>query len=221
MSKKSQRRGADDEEIPVVEDVIEYEDGGIYWHEKKIGEKRYFISPAEQAEILSKLDDHAGQLAAELARIEADDLPRGRSGNEHEQADAHDAAYLIRELRATVAHGGDCDALLLAYRLGRKVERMQVRPFERPAKLGKKHSREQRDKAQSKRLLSDAEWEKVCGYIAKRIGDGAKAAKACSEASSQLKTGQFPGIERLVPIEQRTLANRWSKRNQSSRSPAK
>jgi hypothetical protein len=48
--------------------------------------------------------------------------------------------YLIGELRAIVAQGGDCDAILLAYRLGRLTERLQVLPFEPFAKSGRKSS---------------------------------------------------------------------------------
>lgn len=138
MGKKQARAECPAKAVNVVEDIIEFEDGGIYWREKKVGEKRYTITVAEQQAILQKLDDAAGLLTSELDRIERDDVPLAQGSEGAGQLDACRAIFLIRELRAIASHGGDCDALLVAYRLGRLAERMQVRPFEVHALRGRR-----------------------------------------------------------------------------------
>ena len=173
MAKQAQRKPR----ISVVKDIVEYEDGGIYWREKKVGETRSSIPHSEFVKEMQRMGDHAGNLSAELNRVTVEaadvvrphaqqfkrrpdlvpigrevfwlDLGDGRKcyslpaldtlpDNEREKMrDAIEVLRLIRELRAIVKNGGDCDTLTEAYRLGRIAERLSIRAFEHPAEVGR------------------------------------------------------------------------------------
>ena len=84
-----------------------------------------------------------GKVSAELNRIAAE-TEESVAAADHKPDAVHDASetiHLVRELRAMIEQGDGCYALIEAYRLGRLVERLQVRAFEHPAMIGRRKSR--------------------------------------------------------------------------------
>lgn len=133
--------------------------------------------------------------------------------------DANEAVCQIRVLEHHIAADdsltGDLQWVVQnAYRLGRTIERMQIRPFEPIVKteLSRRKKRGARKKTETR--LTDPQWKLVEEFIRRRRAAGDSAAKACDKASAQLLTGTFPRLkDQEIEISSKRLQNLWSERN--------
>jgi len=63
-----------------------------------------------------------------------------------------------------------------------------------------------------KGALTDIERKLVFDFIAAKSGEGISVKRACEQAGSQLRTGEFDGITRSVEIEDETIRSQWNNR---------
>ncbi len=96
-----------------------------------------------------------------------------------------DALEVLRELHwlKRAKESGDLNEVLFhAFRAGRWIERLSIRPFERPAKVGRKQLRA----SDTGRAVRSAEWDRKRGWwetLALEIwsGNGKLSAKSCAQ----------------------------------------
>jgi len=139
--------------------------------------------------------------------IDSEHTPQLTNSMDEQARDAVNALHAIRVLRGHLGSNGNRDWLAReAFRLGRLVERITVRPFEEYVGTGKKQRVTARKGGEATKILNTPGKEKLAlETIATHMGGSVKLSPACKRASGILKT------EHGIEVSAKVLERLWKK----------
>jgi hypothetical protein len=138
------------------------------------------FTPTHLAAIKREVTAWQVDLAGELDRIAADAL-RLLSNNSASR-DAEQVLWLVNELRGIDDKQRQRD-IMRGYLLGRRVERMNVQPFERITAIGKRKSRKARRQAESTNKKRAAKRPDYKTAVQKLMAQGVKYTPAFEQVA--------------------------------------